>query len=148
MSHPLLLLNPPFTTSWMSFSLFPTIDRVQNANGTHTELLWRASEASEVNKEQRPANFVHLVLCPVNGRSCRRSSCTPAELYPPHELLDFIMLDGRVFDAQYYSIYPLVGAFLTRDWARFRLTKTLFFCGKIMQIVRFKYSSKMLYNNL
>jgi len=125
MAH--LLLNPPFKTGRMSFSLFRTIDMPRFAGlwpGTHTQRLRRASEASEANKEQRPANFVHLVLCPVNGRSCRRSSCTPAELYPPHEQLDFIMLNGRAFDAQNLSNQPQVGAILTRDWARFRLTKT------------------------
>jgi chaperonin cofactor prefoldin len=35
------------------------------------------------------------------------------------------MLDGRVFNAQNRSFQSQVGAILTRDWARFRLTKTL-----------------------
>jgi len=34
------------------------------------------------------------------------------------------MLNGRAFDAQNLSNQPKVGAILTRDWARFRLTKT------------------------
>jgi hypothetical protein len=36
-------------------------------------------------------------------------------------------INGRVFDARNLSNQSQVGAILTRDWARFRLTKTVFF---------------------
>jgi hypothetical protein len=35
------------------------------------------------------------------------------------------MLSGRVFDARNRSFQPQVGAILTREWAYFRLTKTI-----------------------
>ena len=63
----------------VSFSLFPTTDR----------------ERAEPRLPK---------LCPVNGRSCRRSSCSPALLYPPHELVHFII----------------------RKWARFQYAKSHF----------------------
>lgn len=59
----------------MSFTLFSTIDGEGQSSGLSK-------------------------LCPVNGHSCRRSSCSPASLYPPHELVHFIILSGRVFYAR------------------------------------------------
>ncbi len=121
----LFLLHASFRTDRVSLTLFLTIDMPRFAG------LWpgtqNAGTQSEANKEQRSTNYVRWNLCSVNGRSCRRSSCTPAELYPPHEHTNFIMLTGRVFDARNCSYQPLVGAILTREWARFRLTKTIIF---------------------
>ncbi len=119
----LFLLHASFRTDRVSLALFLTIDMPRFAG------LWpgtqNAGTQSEANKEQRSTNYVRWNLCSVNGRSCRRSSCSPAELYPPHERTDCIMLlDGRVFDARNLSYQSQVGAFPTRDWARFRLTKT------------------------
>jgi len=100
---------------WVSFTLFWTIDMLK----AHTPKAGLRPALEMKRAELRSAK-----LCPVNGRSCRRSSCSPAELYPPHELTNFIMLNGRVFDARNLSFQPRVGAILTREWARFRLTKT------------------------
>ena len=97
------LMNP-----MVSFSLISTIDM---------------PKARRALEKQR-AEFLSTELCLVNGRSCRRSSCTPAELYPPHERSNFTMLSGRVFDARNRSFQPQVGAILTRKWVHFRLTKT------------------------
>lgn len=60
-------------THQMSFSLFLTIDRHKK------RAVPRCSE---------PCPFIYPLA--INGRSCRRSSCSPAALYPPHEQSDSI----------------------------------------------------------
>ena len=103
MSHSLPPVSLP--AGRMSLSLFWTIDRDY--------------------KEQRAANNVRLHLCPVNGRSCRRSgSLSSVAPYPPHERLNFIMLSGRVFDAPNYVFQSLPRPFSTINRAPFRLTNT------------------------
>ena len=131
-----LLPLAPFKTDRMSLALFSTIDMPRFASlAVGPPLVWPCTQSAGTESKARKANqraetseLRSSDPCPVNGRSCRRSSCTPAELYPPHERTDFItLLDGRVFDARNLSYQSLVGALSTRDWARFRLTKTIFF---------------------
>ena len=69
-------------------------------------------------------------LCSSGSLPCQRSFVSALGValqrcpYPPHERTNFIMLCGRGFDARNRPLQPQVGAILTRDWARFRLTKT------------------------
>ena len=100
----------PLGVRWVSLSLFWTIDMPKARKAL------KRAEISELRSS--------------GSLPCQRSFVSALELLSSIALSSartdrfYHVLDGRVFDARNLSNQPKVGAFLTRDWARFRLTKT------------------------